>query len=170
MPTACCGSRRTGWCRTRRCQRPAERRPHRPSPENRRVTAPSAPSPVSPLLELLRSFSLGELRHHPLRHATALLAVMLGVALAFSVQLINQSALSEFSAAVRSVNGQPDFELRSVQGGLQESIYARVAAHPMVATASPVIEVETYALDASGKRVPLRVIGLDALVAGPVSP
>ena len=125
---------------------------------------------ASPLLHLLRSFSLAELRHHPLRHATALLAVMLGVALAFSVHLINQSALSEFSAAVRSVNGEPDFELRSAQGGFEETLYARVAAHPRVAHASPVIEVETYALDAAGKRVPLRVIGLDALVAGPLSP
>jgi putative ABC transport system permease protein len=43
-------------------------------------------------------------------------AVMLGVALAFSVHLINASALSEFSSAVRSVNGQPDVELRAVRG------------------------------------------------------
>ena len=60
------------------------------------------------LLSLLRRLSWPELRHHPWRNLAALLAVMLGVALAFSVQLINQSALSEFSAAVRAVNGVPD--------------------------------------------------------------
>ena len=49
----------------------------------------------------LRELSWPELRHHPWRHLAALVAVMLGVALAFSVQLINQSALSEFAAAVR---------------------------------------------------------------------
>jgi putative ABC transport system permease protein len=38
--------------------------------------------------------------------------VALGVALAYSVHLINNSALAEFSAAVRSANGQPDLTLR----------------------------------------------------------
>ena len=84
---------------------------------------------------LLRHLSWPELRHHPWRHLAALLAVVLGVALAFSVQLINQSALSEFSAAVRSVNAAPDFELRGQRGGFDEALYARVAAHPQVAPA-----------------------------------
>ena len=35
-----------------------------------------------------------EWRHHPWRHGVALLAVALGVALAFSVHLINNSALA----------------------------------------------------------------------------
>ena len=52
---------------------------------------------------------------------------MLGVALAFSVQLINDSALDEFSAAVRQVNGQADFELRGQQAGFDEALYGRVA-------------------------------------------
>ena len=81
---------------------------------------------------LLRELSWPEWRHHPWRHMAALFAVMLGVALAFSVQLINQSALSEFSAAVRAVNGAPDFELRAQRDGFDESWYARVAQHPLV--------------------------------------
>jgi len=84
----------------------------------------------SPLGRLLRAFSWPELRHHGLRHATAVLAVTLGVALAFSVQLINSSALSEFSSAVRSVNGQADLTLRAASGGFAEALYARVAATP----------------------------------------
>lgn len=119
---------------------------------------------------LLRPLFVPELRHHPWRHLAALVAVMLGVALAFSVQLINQSALAEFSAAVRSVNGQPDFELRGQRGGFDEAVYARVARHPQVDVASPVIEVDTVAVDAQGRRVPLRVLGIDALVAAPLSP
>ena len=90
---------------------------------------------------------------------------MLGVALAFSVSLINASALSEFSQAVRSVNGQPDLELRAAQGSLDEALYARVATDPRVAVASPVLELGSYALDTSGKRVALRVVGVDALLA-----
>ena len=70
----------------------------------------------------------------------------------------------------RQVNGQPDFELRAQRDGFDEALYARVALHPRVAVASPVIEVDTFAIDASGARVPLRVVGLDALVAAPLSP
>ena len=119
---------------------------------------------------LLRQVSWPELRHHPWRHLAALLAVVLGVALAFSVQLINQSALSEFSAAARAVGGVPDFELRGPLGGFDEALYGRVARDPQVAQASPVVELDTYAIDAQGRRVALKIIGLDALVAGPLSP
>jgi putative ABC transport system permease protein len=122
------------------------------------------------MITLLRHLSWPELLHHPWRNLAALAAVMLGVALAFAVQLINQSALSEFSSAVRSVNGEPDFELRGQRGGFDERLYARVAAHPQVAVASPVIEIDTYAFGPSGERVPLRLLGLDALVAVPLSP
>ena len=126
------------------------------------------------MLALLKHLTWPEWRHHPWRQAAALLAVTLGVALAFSVQLINQSALGEFSAAVRSINGQPDFELRGQRGGFDETLYERVAKHPDIALASPVVEIETQALtnDAQGvtKRVPLRVLGIDALVAAPLSP
>ena len=121
-------------------------------------------------MSLLRQLSWPELRHHPWRNLAALLAVMLGVALAFSVQLINQSALSEFSAAVRSVNGQPDFEIRGQRGGFDEALYERVAKQAQVAWASPVVEIDTYAFDAQGQRFALRVLGIDALVAAPLSP
>ncbi len=119
---------------------------------------------------LLRQVSWPEVRHHAWRHLTAWLAVVLGVALAFAVHLINQSALGEFSAAVRQVNGQPDFELRAQRSGFDEQLYARVAAHPRVALASPVVEADTVALDDDGKAVNLRVVGLDALLAGAMAP
>ncbi|MFT3720185.1 FtsX-like permease family protein [Pseudorhodoferax sp.] len=124
------------------------------------------------LAALLRGFSWQELRHHPWRNAAALVAVMLGVALAFSVHLINASALDEFASAVRAVNGQPDLELRAAQGGFDEALYARVAAHPQVRQASPVLELQTLAASrATGaERLPLRVLGLDALRVGAFAP
>ena len=121
------------------------------------------------VLRLLRRFSWRELTHHPWRNAAAVVAVMLGVALAFSTHLINASALSEFSQAVRAVNGQPDLELRAVHGSFDEAVYARVAAHPQVTLASPVLEVGTYAV-AVGQRVPLRVVGIDALSVAGMAP
>lgn len=122
------------------------------------------------MLALLSTFSWQELLHHKWRNAAAVVAVMLGVALAFSVQLINASALSEFSQAVRSVNGQPDLELRAMRGVFDEAMYARVATHPQVALASPVLELSTYAVTASGKRVALRVVGVDVLVVAALAP
>jgi putative ABC transport system permease protein len=122
------------------------------------------------MIQLLKTFSWQELRHHPWRNAAAVVAVMLGVALAFSVQLINASALDEFSQAVRSVNGQPDLELRGVQGSFDETLYARVAALPQVSVASPVLEFSTYALTDRSERVLLRVVGVDALVVAAVAP
>ena len=122
------------------------------------------------MLDLLRTYSLQELRHHPWRNAAAVVAVMLGVALALSVHLINASALNEFSTAVRSVNGQPDLSLRATTGVLDENLYARVAAHPAVALASPMLELNTYAVNQGGQRQPLRILGVDVLVAVTMSP
>ncbi len=122
------------------------------------------------VLRLLREVSLRDWIHHPWRTATAVVAVMLGVALAFSVHLINESALGEFSAAVRQVNAQPDFELRAQRGGFDEALYQRVATHPSVAAASPVVEIDTDARDPQGRRVPLKVLGIDALGSFSLSP
>ena len=122
------------------------------------------------MTSLLLRLSWPELRHHPWRNLAALLAVTLGVALAFSVQLINQSALSEFSSAVRAVNGEPDFELRGQRSGFDEALYERVASHPQVAIASPVVEIDTYGFNAAGQRVALKVLGIDALVVAGIAP
>jgi putative ABC transport system permease protein len=52
-------------------------------------------------LNLLRTFSWREVLHHPWRSVAAIVAIMLGVALAFAVHLINASALAEFSCTPR---------------------------------------------------------------------
>ncbi|MEI8168681.1 MAG: FtsX-like permease family protein [Rhodoferax sp.] len=122
------------------------------------------------MIDLLKTFSWQELRHHPWRNAAAVVAVMLGVALAFSVHLINASALDEFSQAVRSVSGEPDLELRGVQGSFNEALYARLANNPQVVVASPVLELSTYALPPNAQRVALRVVGVDALVVASLAP
>ena len=119
-------------------------------------------------LALLRLLVVREWRHHPWRHGAALMAVALGVALAYSVHLINTSALAEFSSAVRAANGEPDLTLR---GRLfDDALFDRVAADPGVDIASPVLEVDTYARSADGRRVAVRVLGIDALLAAPLAP
>ena len=69
-----------------------------------------------------------------------------------AVHVINASALDEFAQAVRSVGGQPDLELRARTGsaaGIEDTLLARMARHPDVALASPVLEVSSYALNAA---------------------
>jgi putative ABC transport system permease protein len=138
------------------------------------------------LWSLLRTYSWQELRQHPWRNAAAVVAVMLGVALAFSVHLINASALDEFSSAVRSVGGQPDLQLRdSAPAGISEALYARLLRDADVSVASPVLELSTYARlsDTSPTPAPdsgdaprqpsrllLRVVGIDALLVAAVAP
>ncbi len=139
----------------------------------------------SPLWPLLTSYSWQELRHHPWRNAAAVFAVLLGVALAFSVHLINASALDEFSQAARSVGGRPDLELRmtGAEAHVDDALLGRLQRHPDVALASPVLELSTYALvavpgnspstapgDAASAKVLLRVLGVDALRVAQVSP
>ena len=113
---------------------------------------------------------LREWRHHPWRHGVALLAIALGVALAWSVHVINGSALQEFSSAVRAANGQPDAVLRGPREGFDEALLDRIAADPAVRLASPVVELESYAYPPAGPRVAVRVLGVDALRLAPVAP
>jgi putative ABC transport system permease protein len=122
------------------------------------------------MLALLATYSWQELKSHAWRSATAVLAVMLGVALAFSVHLINASALDEFASAARSAGGQPDLELRAAQGALDESLYGRIATDARVAWASPVLELQTLAVARDGTRMNVRVLGIDALVVGATAP
>ncbi|MEG2631109.1 MAG: ABC transporter permease, partial [Comamonas sp.] len=130
------------------------------------------------MFALLRTFSLQELLHHPWRTASALLAVVLGVALGFAVHVINASALDEFSRAVRSVQGQPDLELRAMQGALSEQVYGLVAReHRQVARAAPWLEASVQARRAPAADQPadqpavtLRLLGGDALQFGARAP
>ena len=124
--------------------------------------------------DLLRTFSWQDWRHHPWRSAAAVVAVMLGVALALAVQLINASALSEFASAVSAVNGRPDLELRARSGGVDDVWLERIAADPQVDTASPLLEWPT-AMRVPGQAgapepAPVRLIGVDALAVAAVSP
>jgi putative ABC transport system permease protein len=123
----------------------------------------------------LLSLSIAEWRHHPWRHGVALLAVALGVALASSVQMINESALAEFSQALRAVNGQPDAVLAATgREGFADTIYARLALDESVALVSPVLEIDSQGRrDGAGvgsANVALRIVGVDALKVAAIAP
>ena len=77
-----------------------------------------------------------------MRTALAVLAIALGVALGFAVQLINQTAVNELGQSVRMLSGDADLEVRGPRAGFDEALYPEIARTPGVAVASPVVEVD----------------------------
>jgi putative ABC transport system permease protein len=115
---------------------------------------------------LWRHFSWPAWRAHPTRIALAIAAVMLGVALAFGVHLLNGAALAEFARAARGVNGQADLLLQARTGSLTDADLTDVLNRPGVANANPVIEAEALwpgQPGPAGRGVSVHLIGLDPL-------
>jgi len=140
-------------------------------------TAPAAPSsplppdtplvPTASLRRLSRWLLLGEWRAHPLRALVAVAAIAVGIALGFAIHLINAAAFNEFSAAVKSLSGVADVQVRGTEPFFDEAIYPLLAQRDGVALASPVLELDAAV---PGQRSALKVIGLDALRAGVIAP
>src|SRR5882672_981855 len=109
-----------------------------------------------------RSLLFAPFLQHPGRLALSVLAIALGVALGYAVQLINQAAINEFAAAVQTLSGEADLAVRGPRAGFEESLYPRLAKLPEVAVASPVLEGDAKLV---GGREPLKIIGLDIFLA-----
>jgi putative ABC transport system permease protein len=116
---------------------------------------------------LTRWLLAGEWRLHPVRAAVAMGAIALGVALGFAIHLINAAAFNEFTAAVKSVSGLSDLQVRGPQATLDEALFPRLAEHPGVALANPVLELDVALPDRQGT---LKILGIDAFRAGAIAP
>src|SRR5260221_9381181 len=114
-----------------------------------------------------RSLLLAPLSQQKGRLALSVLAIALGVALGYAVQLINRAAINEFAAAVQTLSGEADLAVRGPRAGFDESLYPRLAASSEVAVASPVLDVEAKL---PGRREPLRVLGVDIFRAVRIQP
>jgi putative ABC transport system permease protein len=118
-------------------------------------------------LRIGRSLLLASLTQHKSRLALSALAIALGVALGYAVQLVNRGAIAEFAAAVQTLSGEADLVVRGPRAGFDESLYPRLAKLPQVAVASPVLELDAKV---PGRREPLKVLGLDIFRAARVQP
>jgi len=117
--------------------------------------------------QLGRWLLAGEWRAHPLRALVAVAAIAVGVALGLAIHLINAAAFHEFSAAVQSLSGQSDLQLRAAEPFFDEALYPQLAQRAGVAVASPVLEIDA-ALPQRKER--LTVLGIDAFRAARVTP
>ncbi|WP_298691830.1 FtsX-like permease family protein [uncultured Sphingomonas sp.] len=108
----------------------------------------------------------GEWHAHPVRIATAVIAIAIGVALGFAVHLVNASALDRFARGLATVNGGADLRIETTsRQGIGENLYPRIARLPGIAAASPVV-----VLHARIGGMPVDLLGLDALRAAQVTP
>jgi len=107
-----------------------------------------------------------EWRTHPTRVALTALAIAVGVALGFAVNLINHSALQSFDDAMHGVNGAADLQVRAVSPrGIDEHLYPKVARLVGIADASPVVEMPATANGAN-----FNMLGVDMLRIAAVTP
>ena len=91
---------------------------------------------------MLDAATWGPLRQAPGRTLVAVLAIALGVALGFSVYLINRVAADEVQGASRSLFGLADLAVQAPGTGFDEALFPKLAAIPGVAAASPVVEMQ----------------------------
>ena len=109
------------------------------------------------------------LRAQGARLLVGVLAIAIGVAMGYAVHLINQAALDEFSAAMATLMGRAEVEIRGPRAGFDESWYPLIARQTEVADLSPALEVDAV-LAKVGETEPLRIIGLDVFRAAVVQP
>lgn len=121
---------------------------------------------------LSRWLLAGEWRAHWLQVTVALIAIAIGVAMAFSIHLINTAAFNEFSAASKSLSGQSDLQVRGRTAFFDESLYPMLVNHDGVAVASPVLEFDVAIPGKAQNRNDhkLKIIGVDMFRAAQISP
>jgi putative ABC transport system permease protein len=101
------------------------------------------------------------------RLLVSLVAIAAGVALGYAVQLVNRAAVNELTQAIRFLAGEADLVVRGPRGGMDESLFPRVARMPGVAVASAMLEREVRP---AGQTDRLRVMAVDVFRAARIQP
>ncbi|HEX6691518.1 MAG TPA: ABC transporter permease [Burkholderiales bacterium] len=112
------------------------------------------------MLRLLRT--LGARRSQG-RAVLSVAGIALGVALGYGVWLVNEAAVADLAAAVRTLAGEADLQVRGGRAGFDEDLYPKVARLPGVAAASPALELDA---GIAGTERTIRVVGVDAVRQG----
>src|SRR3954464_6939133 len=116
---------------------------------------------------MLRLALLFHSRRPRARLLLSVIGIALGVALGYAVHLVNGAAVADVAAAVRTLAGEADIEVRGGRTGFPDALYPEVARLPGVRTVSPVLELDAGLV---GTERTLRLIGLDVLRAVALQP
>ena len=109
----------------------------------------------------------GSLAQNKARTALSVLAIALGVALGYAVELITGAAVNELALGVHFLSGDADLQVRGPRDGFDQSIYPELARLAEVAAASPVVEVDAKL---AGRDDVLKIVGIDVFRAAAVQP
>ena len=122
--------------------------------------------------QIFRWLLFGEWRAHLLQAVVAIVAIALGVALGYSIHLINTAAYNEFSAATKNLTGQSDLQVRGTQAMFDELLYPTLVARDGVVLANPVLELDAVVPEMQAERRDnkLKILGIDLFRAMEVSP
>jgi putative ABC transport system permease protein len=118
-------------------------------------------------ISLGRTMFAGALAQNKGRSLLSVLAIALGVALGYAVQLVSAAAVNELGLGVQFLSGTADLQVRGPRSGFDEATFARLASMPEVAIASPVVEVDARIADRDDV---LKIVGIDAFRAAGVQP
>jgi putative ABC transport system permease protein len=123
-------------------------------------------------VSLSRWLLLGEWRAHILQVIVAITAIAIGIALGYSIHLINTAAFNEFSAASKNLSGQSDLQVHGRSAFFDESLYPMLAKYEGVALANPVLELDVVMPNKLQNRNDhkLKIVGLDMFRATQISP
>ena len=89
--------------------------------------------------KLTRAFVLRPLRRDKTRTALTIASIALGVSVVIAIDLAGDAATGSFQSSLTSLVGKVDFEI-TANGGVDENILGKLAALPINARFSPVIE------------------------------
>ena len=122
--------------------------------------------------QIFRWLLFGEWRAHLLQATVAIVAIALGVALGYSIHLINTAAYNEFSAATKNLTGQSDLQVHGTQAMFDEYLYPALVARDGVALANPVLELDVVVPEKQTEHRDnkLKILGIDLFRAMEISP
>ncbi|HEY7041187.1 MAG TPA: FtsX-like permease family protein [Methylomirabilota bacterium] len=116
----------------------------------------------------LTRLALRHLGHHPWQVGLAVLGIALGVAVAVSIDLANESARRAFSLATEAVTGRATHQIVGGPSGLPDDLYRVLKVELGVRLAAPVLSGDVAATDRPGRS--FTVLGVDPFSEAPFRP
>ncbi len=111
-------------------------------------------------MKLFQQFVARPLKRDKLRTALTILSVALGVAVVVAVDLAGDAATGSFQSSMTSLVGKVDYTI-TANGGVDETVIARLTALPLNARFAPVVEQPVNI--PGGKPAHVTAFGLDVL-------
>ncbi|HKA62494.1 MAG TPA: ABC transporter permease [Methylomirabilota bacterium] len=116
----------------------------------------------------LTRLALRHLGHHPWQLGLAVLGIALGVAVAVSIDLANESARRAFALATQAVTGRATHQIVGGPSGLPDDLYRLLKVDLGARLAAPVLSGDVAAADRLGRT--FTVLGIDPFSEAPFRP